>query len=128
LAVGVGAAGYGLGILVNRIPVGGGDTVGTAVSNSFFDLFFSSQADNTRNFVNRKITTVLSHIGSYPPPNSEDPNDQSWKKNIGDRMRKHLEAARNRLKRLPKRQLEEYEELIRRTEEQLERWISGHPL
>jgi RHS repeat-associated protein len=125
LAVGVGAAGYGLGILVNRIPVGGGDTVGEEISNAMVGLFFSSRAGDARNLINTRVATVLEHISKYSPPDPNNPHNRSDRKNIWEKMRQRLESARDKLKRLPKRQQEHYEQLIRRAEEELERWWAG---
>jgi len=117
--------GYVGGTLINQIPTGGGQTVGDRISNALANVLFSGSANDTRAFIDAKVTTVLEHISRYAPPDPNDPDDKSRKKNIAKRMKKHLEAARNRLKRLRGNTKEQYAELIRRTEELLDRWIAG---
>ena len=70
---------------------------------------------------------MFEHVGRYPPPDPNDPHDRSDKKGVGDRMRKHLEAAKERLKRLKGKTREIYEGRIRAAEEALEDWIAGKP-
>jgi hypothetical protein len=70
----------------------------------------------------------LQHIAKYPSPNPNDPRDKSDKEGVYNRMKKHLEQAREKLKRLSGKTAKNYEELIRRTEEQLENWWSGGPV
>lgn len=118
--VGAGAVGYGIGTAIREIP-----GVDAFVQGALLNIVFASRANDTRDFVSTKVSTVLEHLVKYAPPDPDDPDDQSRKKNIGERMKKHLDQARSRLKRLPQRQQEQLEKLIQRTQEQLDRWIAG---
>lgn len=120
-----GAAGIGLGWGVNQIPGASEALTIQGFSNWIANTFFASKADNARNFVNAKVTTVLEHISRYSPPNPNDPNDRSNKKNIYNKMKGQLKDAKDHLRRLKGKTAEAYEELIRRTEAQLESWWSG---
>jgi RHS repeat-associated protein len=121
-----GAAGVGLGWAVNQIPGVSEALTIRALSDALSNVFLSGQAEATRNFINAKVTTVLQHIAKYSSP--KDSDDRGNKKNIYERMKKQLEQAKSRLKRLSGKTATSYEDLIRRTEEQLENWWSGGPV
>jgi RHS repeat-associated protein len=122
------SAGVAIGYGVNQIPGVSAALTIQPLSDALANIFFSGgQGAAARDFINAKVVTVLQHIGKYSPPDPNDRRDQSDKKGLGDRLRKHLEAARNRLKRLKGNTREQYEELIRRTEDALEEWIAGGP-
>jgi len=70
----------------------------------------------------------LLHIARYPP-NPNDPDDKSNKKDIYDRMKKQLEQAAGRIKRIAGSDRQQAAmKLIKHTLEQLEAWwlkVSG---
>ena len=103
----------------------GEQTVNEHVQDLLASAIMASRATDARDFINRKIGTVREHINLYAPPDPNDPNDQSRKKNIGERMKKHLEVARNKLKRLKGKTQQRAEEAISRAEDELDRWIKG---
>lgn len=119
--VGAGAAGYGVGTLIRQIP--GIDQV---IQGALDSLFFASQAEGARNLINTKVTTVLLHIQSYSSPGGpNEPDDRRRKRNIYERMKKHLEQARDKLKRLPEKQRDDYAGRIRDAAEKLDKWWQG---
>jgi RHS repeat-associated protein len=132
LAAGVGplllaaGAGVALGYGVNQIPGVSEALTFDALSEALANVFLSGAGEATRNFINTKVSTVLQHIATYTPPDPNDDKDRGNKRNIYNRMKDQLKQAREKLKRLPgDRQRQAFEELIRRTEEQLENWWSG---
>jgi RHS repeat-associated protein len=120
-------AGIALGYAANEYIPGFSEAVTSdLLSEGLSAIFFSSAGAAAEAFINLKVTTVQEHIQNYSAPDPNDPNDRSDKKNIVERMRKHLEAAKDRIKRIPgKKRRKQAEELINRTQEQLERWWNG---
>jgi hypothetical protein len=115
----------GFGYAVNQIPGVSEALTFQPLSNAMVNVFFASQADNARNLINAKVTTVLAHISSYSSPGGpNEPDDRNRKKNIYERMKRHLDQARDKLKRLPgDKQKEEHAKRIRGAAEKLEkRW------
>lgn len=116
-------AGVGLGYAVNQIPGVSEHLTFQPVSNAIANVFFATQADSARNLINAKVTTVLMHISSYSSPGGpNEPDDRSRKKNIYERMKKHLEQARDKLKRLKGKQKDDYARKIKDAAEKLEKW------
>lgn len=120
-----GAVGVGLGYLANQIPGVSEALTNDAVSDQLSTVLYSSKADASRRLVHSKLLTVQQHIMKYPSPDRKDPDDESKKRGVYNRMRRHLDQAKDRLKRLPPKQREALNRLIRHTEDQLERWWSG---
>lgn len=123
LVFGAFAGGYALGLGANEIDLGHGRTFGTWLSDAVANQVFSSKIRESQDFINKKVATVQEHVGRYAAPDPEDPNDRSRKQGIFQRMKKHLEQAKNELRHLPDRQRGHFDSLLKRTEEQLDRWF-----
>ncbi len=117
--------GVGIGTAVNRFPTGDGLTVGHHITLGLTTVF-TGRSGESKDFINTKIKTVYDHISTYSPPEPDNQDDRSRKKNIFNRMKKHLEQGKQKLKQLRGKTKDQFEQLIRNAEKSLDDWWKGN--
>lgn len=124
LVAGTGAGVYYLGLQANDLTLPSGQRIGDWVSDALSGLFFAQSPKAARGFIDKKIATILEHIGGrYPSSDPNDPDKHKRKGNIYRKMMGQLKDAFDEVKDLGGRK--QQEEALRRlleTQKELQRW------